>query len=64
MQAIIKSSGRLIEIELDGDQFWYIRPICGWRDRLLRQYGITPVGGPWPLTDPRFVILEERHETA
>lgn len=53
LQALILSSGRLVPIKIEGEEFFILRTQT-LRDRLE---GMQPVAGPFPLNDPRFQII-------
>jgi hypothetical protein len=52
MRAIIKESGREVDVEINGNEFWVIRRLTK-RDRVLSTRAIA---GPFNLNDSRFIL--------
>jgi hypothetical protein len=59
--ATLKSSGRPLDIDIEGEHFFVLHPVAGRYDIAMRaMFGLVPVSGPYALTDPRFEIHDEQ----
>lgn len=54
--ATIKASGRLVPVEVWGDEFWVLRPLTPGDTPWRAMFGLVPAAGPFKVNDTRFEV--------